>query len=150
MRGRLLAFDFRTGRGEISGEDGRRYPFADTEWRGLTRPQIGQILDFQPQKEQAVSIYSLATPRAGVPAKEKSKIAAALFAFFLGALGIHKFYLGKTGAGMTMLLVSVLGGILVLPPMIMGVIALIECVTYLVITNEEFEARYVFGDRSWF
>lgn len=38
----------------------------------------------------------------------KSKIAAALFAFFLGTLGIHQFYLGKTGLGIAMLLITVL------------------------------------------
>jgi hypothetical protein len=38
----------------------------------------------------------------------KSKIAAGLFGIFLGALGIHRFYLGYTGLGITMLLLSVL------------------------------------------
>src|SRR5688572_12800976 len=148
MRGRLLDFDFRTGKGEISGEDGQHYGFVDSEWRGLTRPQIGQVLDFQPHRRQAVSIYSLATPLA--PVKPKSKIGTAVLAFFFGALGVHKFYLGKTGAGMAMLLVTVLGGILIIPAMVMAIIAWIECVTYLVITHEEFESRYLRGDRSWF
>ncbi|MEA1568161.1 NINE protein, partial [Salmonella enterica] len=30
---------------------------------------------------------------------EKSRIAAALLAFFLGGFGVHKFYLGKIGQG---------------------------------------------------
>ena len=34
---------------------------------------------------------------------KKNKIVAALLAFFLGTLGIHKFYLGKTTAGIIML-----------------------------------------------
>ena len=150
MRGTLLAFDFRTGKGEISGEDGQHYPFADSEWRGLTRPQVGQILDFHPRGHQAVSIYNLATPGAHAPVKPKSKFVAALLALLFGALGFHKFYLGKTGAGITMLLVTVIAGILVLPAMAMALIALIECITYLVISHEEFEQRYVRGDRSWF
>jgi hypothetical protein len=29
----------------------------------------------------------------------KSKLAAVLFAFFLGSFGFHKFYLGKIGMG---------------------------------------------------
>ena len=150
MRGRLLDFDFRTGRGEISGEDGMRYLFADSEWRAPTRPQQGQVLDFQPRGRQAVAIYSLATPETRVPVPPKSKFAAAAFAFFLGALGAHKFYMGKTGAGLTMLLVTVFGGILVLPAMIMALIALVECVIYLTIPHEDFDIRYVRGDRSWF
>jgi hypothetical protein len=38
----------------------------------------------------------------------KSKLAAGLLGIFLGALGIHRFYLGYTGLGLTMLLLTVL------------------------------------------
>jgi TM2 domain-containing membrane protein YozV len=38
----------------------------------------------------------------------RSKATAALLAFFLGSLGIHRFYLGNNGLGVTMLLLSVL------------------------------------------
>ncbi len=38
----------------------------------------------------------------------KSKIAAILLSFFLGALGIHRFYLGHNGTGIAMLLLTVL------------------------------------------
>lgn len=34
----------------------------------------------------------------------KSKLVAALLALFLGGIGVHKFYLGRTGAGIAMLL----------------------------------------------
>lgn len=38
----------------------------------------------------------------------KSRLAAGLLGIFLGAFGIHRFYLGYTGIGVTMLLISVL------------------------------------------
>ena len=36
----------------------------------------------------------------------KSKVVAALLCFFLGGLGIHRFYVGKIGSGILMLLTS--------------------------------------------
>jgi len=36
----------------------------------------------------------------------KSRLAVTLFAFFLGGLGIHRFYLGKIGTGIAMLLTA--------------------------------------------
>jgi TM2 domain-containing membrane protein YozV len=39
----------------------------------------------------------------------KSKTAAALLAFFLGQLGIHRFYVGKVGTGIVMLLLTIIG-----------------------------------------
>lgn len=53
-------------------------------------------------------------PVAGFPAQAqphpdaKSKIAAGLLGIFLGALGVHNFYLGNTGLGLAQLLISLL------------------------------------------
>jgi TM2 domain-containing membrane protein YozV len=61
-----------------------------------------------------------------------------LLAFFIGTLGIHRFYLGRTGSGIVMLILSItLVGLLVTAPW-----ALIDMVRYLVMSDEEFAARY--------
>ena len=36
--------------------------------------------------------------------KERSKIVALLLCFFFGSLGVHRFYVGKTGTGILWLL----------------------------------------------
>ncbi len=41
----------------------------------------------------------------------KSKIVAGLFGIFFGGLGVHNFYLGKTGRGIIQLLLTLLGWI---------------------------------------
>ena len=40
---------------------------------------------------------------------EKSRLAVTLLSFFLGGIGIHRFYLGKIGTGILMILT--LGGV---------------------------------------
>lgn len=82
----------------------------------------------------------------------KDHVAAGLLAIFLGSLGIHKFYLGYNTAGFIMLAVTILGGLLTLglASAVMGVIAFIEGILYLVKSQSEFEQIYVFNQREWF
>lgn len=76
------------------------------------------------------------------------KLAAGLCAIFIGSLGIHKFILGYTTAGLIMLLVSLLtcgiGGIL------MHVISLIEGILYLSKSDVDFHNTYLAGQKEWF
>lgn len=37
----------------------------------------------------------------------KSRLAATLLAFFFGAFGVHRFYVGKTGSGVAQLLLTI-------------------------------------------
>ena len=45
----------------------------------------------------------------GNPISPKSRLAAALLAWFLGVIGIHRFYVGKVGTGI--LMIVTLGGL---------------------------------------
>jgi TM2 domain-containing membrane protein YozV len=77
-----------------------------------------------------------------------NRVLAGVLGIVLGSLGIHKFVLGMPGAGIIMLLVTVLtcgwGGI------IMNVIGIIEGIIYLTRTDEQFYYEYVVQKKQWF
>lgn len=83
-----------------------------------------------------------------VSSSDSNRLAASLLAIFLGSLGIHKFYLGYTQAGVIMLLVSLVSCGIAAP--IVGVIALIEGIIYISKSDTEFYNEYVAGDKQWF
>ncbi|RBP99094.1 TM2 domain-containing protein [Bifidobacterium xylocopae] len=56
----------------------------------------------------------------------KSKVAAGLLAIFLGSLGIHNFYLGRTSRGVCQLVLTVVGWIVIVGPVISSIWALVE------------------------
>lgn len=64
----------------------------------------------------------------------KSKLAAALLALFLGAFGIHKFYLGQVGWGFVYLLFFW--------TFIPSIIAFIEFIILLTMNDETFNQKY--------
>ena len=145
MRGRVLTYDDLGGSGLISGDDGQRYPFARGALQGGLRALApGTEVDFQLEDGKAVGIYVVAF------GGEKNRILAAVLALFLGHWGIHKFYLGKTNAGIIMLVLGTFGWILVIPAVINWTIAFIEFVIYLSKSDQEFYQDYVAGDRTWF
>lgn len=79
---------------------------------------------------------------------DKSKVVAGILGILLGALGIHKFYLGYNKEGIIMLLVSVVSmGFLA---GVMSIVGLVEGILYLTKTDQEFEAIYVTGQKPWF
>ena len=151
MRGTILAFDFRNGEGKISGDDGVRYSFAGREWHGERQPVPNQPVDFEAADftSTAVAIYPLGT-RAGL-STGRNRIAAGLLALFLGWAGAHKFYTGRMGEGMVMLIISVFGSVLAgIPTLVMAVIAIVEAVIYLSMSDAAFEETYVKGGKPWF
>ncbi len=150
MRGKVLGYDVATGTGLITGDDGNRYTAAMADIRGgPTMLLAGAEVDFHPAANgMAVDIYPLGG--VVVPTGSKNRLIAALLAFFFGAIGIHKFYLGKNTAGIIMLLCAFPGAFLGLPLIAVGIIAFIECIIYLVKSDQQFHAEYVAGDKAWF
>ena len=80
--------------------------------------------------------------------KAGNKIAAGICGILLGAFGIHKFVLGYTGAGLIMLLVTLLTCFIASP--ITHIIGVIEGILYLTKSDEEFVKTYVDQRREWF
>lgn len=71
-------------------------------------------------------------------------------AIFLGGLGVHKFYLGYTTQGVILLLVTILGTLLLIGPLVTGIISLIEGIIYLTKSDEDFYNIYVANKKEWF
>jgi TM2 domain-containing membrane protein YozV len=69
----------------------------------------------------------------GRPASPKSRLAAALLAWFLGVFGIHRFYVGKVGTGILMILT--LGGL--------GIWVLIDLIVILIGSFKDKQERYL-------
>jgi TM2 domain-containing membrane protein YozV len=85
-------------------------------------------------------------------APHRSRVVAGLLALFFGCLGLHKFYLGYFGAGLMMMGMSLVLGILSfgISAGAMAVIGIVEGVIYLTRTPEDFEMLYVRDRREWF
>jgi len=96
------------------GKPSERY-WDGSGWTEETRPQTNLT--------QGVAAYERPTMTAsGLPISSKSRAAAAVLCWFLGVLGIHRFYVGKIGTGVAQ--IFTLGGL--------GVWALIDFVMILV------------------
>ena len=76
-----------------------------------------------------------AIDESGAPVSPKSRLAAAILAWFLGFLGVHRFYVGKIGTGILMILT--LGGL--------GVWVLIDFIMILVGSFSDKEGRRLYN-----
>ncbi|HYJ82539.1 MAG TPA: TM2 domain-containing protein [Allosphingosinicella sp.] len=147
MRGQVLGVDTRTGDGIVTGEDGRRYTFKPLDWAARGEPAIGMEVDFETHESRALSIFPVpgtspppvaAQSRREPDSLDRNRFVAAVLAFLTGPLGIHRFYLGRVGSGIAMLVLScTLIGLLVTVPW-----ALIDTIRYLIMSDREFADDY--------
>ena len=71
----------------------------------------------------------------------RSRGIAGLLAILVGAIGVHYFYIGKTGAGVVFLLATLLTcGFL---GVVTEIVSLIQGILFFTSTQEEFESRWV-------
>ena len=89
---------------------------------------------------QSIDSRAEICPKCGVRQQDvkvtgnKSRVAAALLAFFLGGFGAHKFYLGRIGQGILYLIFCW--------TFIPSIIAFIEFIIYLCSSDQEFAKKY--------
>ena len=117
------------------------------EWKPLgSLPEFAA--DLKPPAVPATPPPTITPPPSTSNPRASNKIAAGICGILLGSLGVHKFILGYTGAGLIMLLVTVLtcgfGGV------VMHVIGLVEGIIYLCKPDDEFVRVYVDGRKEWF
>lgn len=72
----------------------------------------------------------------------KNRGLAGLFAIFLGALGVHYFYMGKTTAGIVCLILGMCSCGLI------NILTLIQGIIILTMTEAEFERRYIYSQST--
>jgi TM2 domain-containing membrane protein YozV len=148
MRGLVLGVDTRTGHGIVTGDDGVRYSFRPEDWAARGEPAIGMQVDFESEGNRALTLFPVpgtvpapvatAKPPAVAGSSDRNKYVAAVIAFLIGPLGIHRFYLGRVGSGIAMLLLTcTVIGLFVSVPW-----AFIDMIRYLVMSDREFAARY--------
>jgi TM2 domain-containing membrane protein YozV len=113
------------------------------EWKPL-----GSFAEFANEEKVPPPVMTPPAPVSAAAARASTKLPAGICAILLGSLGIHKFILGYTGAGLIMLLVTVLS--CGLAGIVMHVIGIIEGIIYLTKTDEEFVRIYVDSRREWF
>ncbi|HEV2454768.1 MAG TPA: NINE protein [Verrucomicrobiae bacterium] len=119
------------------------HTLAQSDGSGEWKPLIS-FPEFAPE-------FSLSPPPVSGPgcnSRASNKIPAGVCAILLGGLGIHKFILGYTGAGLIMLLISLLTCGLLWP--ILHILGIIEGIIYLCKSDDEFVRTYVDGRREWF
>lgn len=114
---------------------------------GQPYPQQAPYTQPYPPQQQAsytqVQVFTNSQPAGGGPTK--SKVAAGLLAIFLGTLGIHKFYLGRTGEGILILVLDILLGWTFIVPGIVEFVCFIEALIYFTKSDEEFQRDCVRG-----
>lgn len=72
--------------------------------------------------------------RSQLTVQGKNRVVAVLLALFFGTLGVHKFYLGSIGWGLTYLIFSW--------TMIPLIASIVEAIVYLSMSDSDFRSKY--------
>ncbi len=100
-------------------------------WVDIDRPPPPQTQSYSPQAKELIILGHSSFPAAhsqstGPPT---SRVAYVLLGLFLGFFGIHNFYAGYSGKGITQLLITILIGWLMIPLFAVAIWTLVEICT---------------------
>ncbi|PBC74029.1 TM2 domain-containing protein [Fibrobacter intestinalis] len=84
------------------------------------KPVVGEIVEVFTSDDKTVIYRNGKSPAFPPKGRPVNQLAYCLFAFFLGGIGVHKFYAGKVGQGIVYLLFCW--------TLIPCIIALVECI----------------------
>jgi TM2 domain-containing membrane protein YozV len=126
LKGRVLSFDPVARQGYISGNDGIRYWFDQSNWHAQRSPLPSLEVDFIADAHgRATQVFVEPNFTARV---NMSKGVLALVCWFFGVLGVHRFLVGKVGSGVAQLILSltVVGMIVSVPWVIVDFIMILS------------------------
>ncbi len=106
MIGHIESFDEKCQTGAIKCED-KFYEFHIDEWNLDTSPKAGDDVDFMPEDDGSATNIGPVGAYLHNLTPVKSHYVAGFLGLFLGALGIHRFYLGFYAIGLLQIIVSV-------------------------------------------
>lgn len=110
-----------------------------TAWvKAFTIPALMEVMPHAAPPPYTASDPIMYTGRSG-----KSRLVAALLAFFLGYLGVHYFYLGKVSGGIICILLTLV------TCGVWEIVSIIQGVIFLLISQEEFERKFVYTSSSF-
>lgn len=117
-----------------------------TDWKPLTA--FSELAGEWNSVPPTITPPSAPPPILASNPRASNKVPAGICGIILGAFGVHKFVLGYTGAGIIMLLITVLSCGILYP--VMHIIGLVEGIIYLAKPDDEFVSTYVDGRKEWF
>lgn len=92
MQGIILNYTIQTGKGLISGDDGKRYKFEIQNWVSrTTNPEVGTKIDFEIRDDEAINIYLIAQiqqPQVQKKMIEQETSVAAILSLIFGIIGV--------------------------------------------------------------
>ncbi|WAR45084.1 TM2 domain-containing protein [Methylomonas rapida] len=108
MLGHLESYDERCQTGVVK-HDGKFYEFHLDQWTSQQPPKEGDDVDFVEENGEITEIGPVGAYLVDSQ-PVKSRIVAALLGVVLGAIGLHRMYLGFWGLGITQIIVTFITG----------------------------------------